>query len=70
MSNFNYMDMARDQFRQKIETTKALEEQKAEFEKNAEKRGKRKAQRKEQRATMFAGAVEAFAAGLQAEGLR
>lgn len=70
MSNFNYMDMARDQFRQKIETTKALEEQKAEFEKKAEKRGKRKAKRKEQRATMFAGAVEAFAAGLQAEGLR
>lgn len=70
MSNFNYMDMARDQFRQKIETTKALEEQKAEFEKKAEKRGKRKAKRKEKRATMFAGAVEAFASGLQAEGLR
>tara|TARA_X000000950_G_scaffold197829_1_gene238296 strand:+ start:230 stop:943 length:714 start_codon:yes stop_codon:yes gene_type:complete len=70
MSNFNYTDMAKDQFRQKIETTKAIEEQKAEFEKKAEKRGKRKAKRKEKRATMFAGAVEAFASGLQAEGLR
>ena len=33
-------------------------------------RAERKAKRKEDRATMFAGAVEAFAAGLQAEGLR
>ena len=75
MSGFNYMDLVKAErdrrvSQQKQATNKALADQKAEFEAKAEKRSKRKAKRKEDRATMFAGAVEAFAAGIQAEGER
>ncbi len=75
MSGFNYTDLVKAErdrrvSQQKQATNKALADQKAEFEAKAEKRSKRKAKRKEDRATMFAGAVEAFAAGIQAEGER